>query len=126
MAMKNTVARALAARAARSLRPTSWRHTMAEKHADDPPRFTQRGLYANEMQVGAVYEHRPGRTVTEADNTLFSTMAMNPQPLHLDAAFSQTTEFGQRLVNSMFTLATLIGARSEEHTSELQSRGHLV
>ncbi|HLS25031.1 MAG TPA: MaoC family dehydratase [Beutenbergiaceae bacterium] len=83
---------------------------MAEKHADHPPRFTQRGLYANEMQVGAVYEHRPGRTVTEADNTLFSTMTMNPQALHLDAAFSQTTEFGQRLVNSMFTLATLIGA----------------
>src|SRR5690625_6006479 len=95
MAMKNTVARALAARAARSLRPTSWRHTMAEKHADHPPRFTQRGLYANEMQVGAVYEHRPGRTVTEADNTLFSTMTMNPQALHMDAAFSQTTEFGQ-------------------------------
>src|SRR5690625_2781553 len=76
----------------------------------DPERIVQRGLYAGEMQIGAVYEHRPGRTVTEADNTLFSTMTMNPQALHLDAAFSANTEFGQRLVNSMFTLATLIGA----------------
>src|SRR5699024_3900385 len=57
-----------------------------------------------------IYAHRPGRTVTEADNTLFSTMTMNPQALHLDAAFSETTEFGQRLMNSMFTLARLIGA----------------
>lgn len=77
---------------------------------DDPPRIVQRGLYADEMQIGAIYQHRPGRTVTEADNTLFSTMTMNPQALHLDAAFSHSTEFGQRLVNSMFTLATLIGA----------------
>ncbi|MGC0273559.1 MaoC family dehydratase [Pseudactinotalea sp. Z1739] len=73
-------------------------------------RFVQRGLYAGEMQIGAVYAHRPGRTVTEADNTLFSTMTMNPQALHLDAAFSEGTEFGQRLMNSMFTLATIVGA----------------
>ncbi|MGC0143830.1 MaoC family dehydratase [Pseudactinotalea sp. Z1732] len=73
-------------------------------------RFVQRGLYADEMQIGAVYAHRPGRTVTEADNTLFSTMTMNPQALHLDAAFSEGTEFGQRLMNSMFTLATIVGA----------------
>ncbi len=83
---------------------------MTDQPAGPPPRITQRGLYAGELQVGAVYEHRPGRTVTEADNTLFSTMTMNPQALHLDAAFSANTEFGQRLVNSMFTLATLIGA----------------
>ncbi|MDN5600861.1 MAG: MaoC family dehydratase, partial [Brachybacterium sp.] len=50
------------------------------------------------------------RTVTEADNVLFSTMTMNPQALHLDAAWSETTEFGQRLVNSMLTLATVVGA----------------
>lgn len=76
----------------------------------NPPRIVQRGLFADELQVGAVYAHRPGRTVTEADNVLFSTMTMNPQALHLDAAFSESTEFGQRLVNSMFTLATVVGA----------------
>ncbi|APX33575.1 dehydratase [Brachybacterium sp. P6-10-X1] len=74
------------------------------------PRIVQRGLYADELQVGAIYAHRPGRTVTEADNVLFSTMTMNPQALHLDAAWSESTEFGQRLVNSMFTLATVVGA----------------
>lgn len=73
-------------------------------------RIVQRGLYAEELQVAAVYAHRPGRTVTEADNVLFSTMTMNPQALHLDAAWSESTEFGRRLVNSMFTLATLVGA----------------
>lgn len=80
------------------------------EHAPDGPRIVQRGLYAEELQIGAIYEHRPGRTVTEADNVLFSTMTMNPQALHLDAAWSETTEFGQRLVNSMFTLATVVGA----------------
>ena len=70
----------------------------------------QRGLYAEELQIGAIYAHRPGRTVTEADNVLFTTMTMNPQALHLDAAWSESTEFGERLVNSMFTLATVVGA----------------
>ncbi|MGB3169762.1 MAG: MaoC family dehydratase [Rhodococcus sp. (in: high G+C Gram-positive bacteria)] len=72
-------------------------------------RIRQRGLWFEEMEVGAVYEHRPGRTVTEADNTLFTTQTMNTQALHLDAAFSSTTTFGERLVNSMFTLSTLVG-----------------
>lgn len=76
----------------------------------DGPRIIQRGLYAEELQIGAIYAHRPGRTLTEADNVLFSTMTMNPQALHLDAAWSETTEFGQRLVNSMLTLATAVGA----------------
>ena len=68
-----------------------------------------RGRYLEELAVGTVYQHRPGRTVGEADNTLFSTLTMNPQSLHLDAKFAEGTEFGQRLVNSLFTLATLIG-----------------
>ncbi|WP_331284339.1 MULTISPECIES: MaoC family dehydratase [Nocardiaceae] len=72
-------------------------------------RIRQRGLWFEEMEVGAVYEHRPGRTVTEADNTLFTTQTMNTQALHLDAAYSSTTTFGERLVNSMFTLSTLVG-----------------
>lgn len=69
----------------------------------------QRGLYFEEIEVGATYVHRPGRTVTETDNVLFTTATMNTQALHLDAAWSETQPFGQRLVNSMFTLATLVG-----------------
>lgn len=72
-------------------------------------RIVQRGLYLDELEVGAVYEHRPGRTVTDADNVLFTTLTMNPQALHLDEAASRDTEFGGRLVNSMFTLSTLVG-----------------
>ncbi|MGU3437692.1 MaoC family dehydratase [Actinomycetes bacterium M1A6_2h] len=73
------------------------------------PRIRQRGLWFEEMELGAVYEHRPGRTLTEADNVLFTTMTMNTQALHLDAAYSEHTAFGQRLVNSMLTLSTLVG-----------------
>jgi len=72
-------------------------------------RVVQRGLWFEEFELGAVYEHRPGRTVTEADNVLFTTLTMNTQALHLDAAYSAGTEFGEPLVNSMFTLSTLIG-----------------
>lgn len=71
--------------------------------------IVQRGLYFDELEVGAVYAHRPGRTLTEADNVLFTTLTMNTQALHLDAAWSADQPFGQRLVNSMLTLATLVG-----------------
>ena len=69
----------------------------------------QRGLYFEELEVGARYLHRPGRTLTEADNVLFSTLTMNHQPLHLDAAWSATQPFGRRLVNSLLTLSTVVG-----------------
>jgi acyl dehydratase len=73
-------------------------------------RVVQRGLWFEEFEVGTVYEHRPGRTVTEADNVLFTTLTMNTQALHLDAAASeQLPPFRQRLVNSMFTLSTVVG-----------------
>jgi len=76
----------------------------------EPRRVVQRGLWFEEMELGTVYEHRPGRTVTEADNVLFTTLTMNTQPLHLDqAASEQLPPFHDRLVNSMFTLSTLIG-----------------
>ena len=67
------------------------------------------GLYFEEFTVGQVFRHQPGRTVTEADNVLFTTMTMNPQPLHLDAEFAAQTEFGQRLVNSLLTLGIAVG-----------------
>ena len=67
------------------------------------------GLYFEEFTVGQVFKHQPGRTVTEMDNILFTTMTMNPQPLHLDEEFAKQTEFGQRLVNSLLTLGIAVG-----------------
>ena len=76
----------------------------------EPRVVVQRGLYFEEFEVGTSYQHRPGRTVTETDTVLFTTLTMNTQSLHLDAAFAATQPFGQRLVNSMFTLSTLVGS----------------
>jgi acyl dehydratase len=67
------------------------------------------GLYFEQFSEGQVFEHAMTRTVTETDNVLFTTMTMNPQPLHLDAEFAKTTEFGRPLVNSIFTLGLVIG-----------------
>lgn len=70
----------------------------------------QRGLWFEEFAVGTVYVHRPGRTATETDNVLFTTLTMNAQPLHLDAhESSKAPPFHERLVNSMFTLSTMVG-----------------
>lgn len=71
--------------------------------------ITQRGLYFDELEEGVIYRHQPGRTLSEADNILFTTLTMNTQALHLDAAFSESQPFGRRLVNSMLTLSTLVG-----------------
>jgi acyl dehydratase len=78
--------------------------------SDERTPIEQRGLYYEEFDLDARYLHRPGRTVTEADNVLFTTMTMNTQALHLDAAWAATQPFGERLVNSMFTLSTLVGS----------------
>ena len=82
---------------------------VSEPRVSDPRVIEQRGLYFEELEEDVVYAHRPGRTVTETDNVLFTTMTMNTQALHLDAAWSAAQPFGQRLVNSMFTLATVVG-----------------
>ena len=74
------------------------------------------GKYFEEFEIGATLEHQPGRTVTETDNLLFSTLSMNVQPLHIDAEFARASQFGQILVNSMFTLATVIGLSVAETT----------
>nr|WP_205835539.1 MaoC family dehydratase [Microbacterium sp. CFH 90308] len=73
-------------------------------------------MYYDELEIGARYQHRPGRTATEADNVLFSSLTMNTQALHLDAAFSATQPFGERLMNSMWTLATMVGASVSQIT----------
>jgi acyl dehydratase len=67
------------------------------------------GLYYEEFTVGMEFKHALTRTVTEMDNILFCAMTHNPQPLHLDAEFAKTTEYGQRIVNSLFTLGLVIG-----------------
>ena len=72
--------------------------------------IVQRGLYFDELEEGIRYLHRPGRTATEGDNVLFTTLTMNTQALHLDAAYSASQPFGQRLINSMWTLSTLVGS----------------
>jgi acyl dehydratase len=67
------------------------------------------GKFFDELNVGDIFQHQPGRTVTESDNVLFSTMTMNPQPLHLDHEFAKGTEFGRPLVNSILTLGIVVG-----------------
>lgn len=74
------------------------------------------GRWFEELPEGLVVRHAVTRTITEADNTLFSTMTMNPQPLHLDADFAAASEFGERLVNSLLTLGLLIGLSVYELT----------
>ena len=69
----------------------------------------QRGLWFEELETDVTYRHSPGRTISEADNTLFSTLTMNPQALHLDAEFGAASEFGERLVNSLLTMSVLVG-----------------
>jgi acyl dehydratase len=73
-------------------------------------RIRQRGLYFEEFELDTVYEHSPGRTISEADNTIFSLLTMNTQALHLDEEWSKLTDYGSRLVNSMFTLSTVVGS----------------
>lgn len=67
------------------------------------------GKYFEELHVGDVFYHKPGRTITETDNLIFTALSMNPQPLHIDKEFSKNTEFGRRLVNSIFTLGLAVG-----------------
>ena len=74
------------------------------------------GLWFEELTPGLVVSHATTRTVTETDNVLFSTLTMNPQPLHLDAEFAATTEFGRPLVNSLFTLGLVVGLAVPELT----------
>ena len=67
------------------------------------------GRYFEDFTVGDVYEHRPGRTVTEADNTWFTLLTMNQHPLHFDAAYAAKSEFGRIVVNSTLSLSIVTG-----------------
>ncbi len=74
------------------------------------------GRWFEELTPGLVIPHAITRTVTETDNVVFTTMTHNPQPLHLDHEFAAATEFGRPLVNSMFTVALLVGMSVAETT----------
>ncbi len=67
------------------------------------------GRYFEEFEVGHVYQHRPGRTVTETDNIYFTLLTMNTHPLHFDNEYAAGSEFGKPLVNSTFTVALIAG-----------------
>ncbi|PNY80279.1 MaoC family dehydratase [Deinococcus koreensis] len=72
------------------------------------------GRYFEELPPGTLIRHRNRRTVTESDNILFTTLTMNPQPLHLDHEYAAQTEFGRPLFNSMMTLSLLVGLSVHE------------
>jgi acyl dehydratase len=74
------------------------------------------GLFYEEFSVGQTFAHTLRRTVTEADNVLFSAMTHNPAPLHLDEEYMKGTEFGARLVNSYFTLGLMVGISVNDTT----------
>ena len=74
------------------------------------------GKYFDELTVGERIQHTVGRTISEYDNILFSTMTMNTQPLHLNADFTSRTEFGQPIVNGVLTMAIAVGITVSELT----------
>jgi itaconyl-CoA hydratase len=75
------------------------------------------GRYYEDFTVGDVYEHRPGRTVSQQDNAWFTLLTMNTHPLHFDEEYAKGTEFGKPLICSPLTLAILVGM-SVSDTSE--------
>ena len=75
-----------------------------------PQRYRESfGRYYDDFTVGDVYEHRPGRTITESDNTWFTLITMNTHPLHFDREYAAKSEFKRPLVNSCLTLSMVVG-----------------
>ncbi|MBK8134545.1 MAG: MaoC family dehydratase [Chloroflexi bacterium] len=75
------------------------------------------GKYFDELEVGAIIRHELGRTLTEFDNVLFSSLTLNTQPLHINADFAAKTEFGRPLVNGLFTLGLAVGISVSDLTA---------
>ena len=67
------------------------------------------GRHFEEFKVGDIYEHRPGRTITETENTWFTLLTMNTHPMHFDAEYAKASEFGRCIVASPFTVAVMVG-----------------
>lgn len=78
-------------------------HVEGKRYREDP------GLSYEDFEVGDIYEHWPGRTITETDNIWFTNLTMNTHPLHFDLNYAGRTEFGKPLVNSTFTIALVAG-----------------
>jgi acyl dehydratase len=94
-----------------------WREVEAKMTSETAIRHKRGGLYFEGFVAGEVIEHRYTRTVTQMDNMLFSNMTLNPQPLHIDRQFcEQETEWGQPLMNSLFTLGLMIGIQVSDMT----------
>ncbi len=75
-----------------------------------PNRFRESfGRYYEDFQVGDIYEHRPGRTLTETENTWFTLLTMNTHPMHFDQEYAKHSEFGRCIICSPFTVALLVG-----------------
>lgn len=75
-----------------------------------PQRFRETfGRYYEEFEVGDVYEHRPGRTITQTDNIWFTLLTMNTHPMHFDEDYASASEFGKCIVCSPFTVALMVG-----------------
>lgn len=74
------------------------------------------GKYYEDLEVGQVFHHSTGRTVSEMDNTLFCALTHNAQPIHVNAEYAAGTEFGQRIVNGLFTLGLVVGLSVHELT----------
>ncbi|MGB1286494.1 MAG: MaoC family dehydratase [Aggregatilineales bacterium] len=75
------------------------------------------GKYYDELEVGMRIKHEYGRTLTEMDNVMFSSLTMNMQPLHINEDFASKTQFGQRLVNGIFTLGVVVGITVNDLTA---------
>ena len=75
------------------------------------------GMYFDDLPVGKTIKHELGRTITEMDNTLFSMLTMNLQPLHTNEDFASKTEFGKRIVNGIFTLGVVVGITVNDITA---------
>ena len=76
----------------------------------EPKRYREDiGRYYEDFDIGAIYEHRPGRTINEADNSWFTLLTMNTHPLHFDTEYASNSEFGKPLVNSCLTLSMVAG-----------------
>lgn len=83
---------------------------VAEAKEVAPGRYRESyGRYYEDFNVGDVYEHRPGRTISETDNSWFTLLTMNQHPLHFDEAYAAKSEFGKPLVNSCLTLSIVSG-----------------
>jgi acyl dehydratase len=67
------------------------------------------GKHYEDLEPGMIFRHSLGRTITETDNVLFSSLTMNPQPLHINEDFASKTEFGRRVVNGLLTLSLVVG-----------------